>query len=95
MPVKLVSEGKESACSSGDLSSIPGSERSPGGGNGNPPQYSCLGNPTDRAAWPATVQEVAKQSEMTEQLSTMMINAAIGEALHLPRTKPGTMEPGS
>ena len=33
---------------SGDTGSIPGSERSPGGGNGNPPQYSCLGNPMSR-----------------------------------------------
>ena len=36
--------GKESACQAGDMSSIPGSERSPGKGNGNPLQYSCLGN---------------------------------------------------
>ena len=34
-----------------DLGSIPGLGRSPGGGNGNPPQYSCLGNPMDRGAW--------------------------------------------
>ena len=39
---------------------IPGSGRSPGGGHGNPLQYSCLGNPTDRGAWWATVHEVAK-----------------------------------
>ena len=36
---------------SGDTGSIPGSERSPGGGNGNPPQYSCLENPIERGAW--------------------------------------------
>ena len=41
----------------GDLSSIPGSERSPDEGNGNPLQYSCLGNPMDRGAWWATVRE--------------------------------------
>ena len=35
----------------GDMGSIPGSGRSPGEGNGNPPQYSCLENPTDREAW--------------------------------------------
>ena len=40
--------GKESACSAGDLGSIPGSGRSPGEGNGNPPQYSCLETPMDR-----------------------------------------------
>ena len=44
----------------GDLSSIPGSGRSPGGGNGNPLQYSCLGNPMDRGAWRGTVHAVIK-----------------------------------
>ena len=44
----------------GDLGSIPGSERSPGGGNGNLLQYSCLDNPMDRGAWWATVHGVAK-----------------------------------
>ena len=39
------SDGKESACSAGDLGSIPGLGRSPGGGHGNPLQYSCLENP--------------------------------------------------
>ena len=39
----------------GDVGLIPGSERSPGGGNGNPVQYSCLENPMDRRAWRATV----------------------------------------
>ena len=42
------SVGKESDCSSGDLGSIPESGRSPGEGNGNPLQYSCLENPMDR-----------------------------------------------
>ena len=43
----------------GDSGSIPGLGRSPGGGNGNLPQYSCLGNPMDRGTWWATVQGVA------------------------------------
>ena len=43
-----------------DLSLIPGSERSPGGGHGNPLQYSCLENPMDREVWWATVHRVAK-----------------------------------
>ena len=43
-----------------DVGSISGSGRSPGEGNGNPLQYSCLGNPTDRGAWQATVLQVAK-----------------------------------
>ena len=55
--------GKESTCHAGDAgdqSSIPGSGRSPGEGNGNSLQYSCLGNPTDRGAWQATVLGVTK-----------------------------------
>ena len=54
---------KESACNSGDTgdtSLIPGSGRSPGEGNGNPLQYSCLEKSMDRGAWWATVHEVAK-----------------------------------
>ena len=50
----------------GDVGSIPGSGRSPGGGNGNPLQYSCLGNPMDRAAWRVTVHEFTKsQTQLT------------------------------
>ena len=45
------SDDKESACNVRDLGSIPGSGRSPGEGNGNPLQYSCLENPMDREAW--------------------------------------------
>jgi len=45
------SDGKASACNVGDLDSIPGSGRSPGEGNGNPLQYSCLENSMDRGAW--------------------------------------------
>ena len=54
------SDGKESACNAGDPSLIPGSGRSSGEGNGNPLQYSCLGNPMDREASRATVHGVAK-----------------------------------
>ena len=43
--------GKESACNAGDLGSIPGLGRSPGGGHGNPLQYSCLENPMDGGAF--------------------------------------------
>ena len=53
-------EVKESACNAGDLGSIPGSGRSPGEGNANPLQYSCLENPMDRGAWWATVHGVAE-----------------------------------
>ena len=53
-------EVKASACNVGDLGSIPGSGRSPGEGNGNPLQYSCLENPMDGGAWWDTVHGVAK-----------------------------------
>ena len=54
------SVSKESACNAGDLGSIPGLGRPPGGGHGNPLQYSCLENPMDRGALWATVHGVAK-----------------------------------
>ena len=54
------SEVKASACSAGDLGSIPESGRSPEEGNGNPLPYSCLENPMDGGAWWATVHRVAK-----------------------------------
>ena len=59
------SDGKETACNGGNPSSIPGSGRSPGGGNGYPFPYSCLENPMDRGAWQATAHGVA-QSHTTE-----------------------------
>jgi len=49
----------------GDEGSIPGSGRPLGEGNGNPLQYSCMGNPMDRVAWWATVHRVGKESDMT------------------------------
>ena len=54
------SEVKNPAANAGDLGSIPGSGRSPGEGNGNPLQYSCLENPMDEGAWGATVHGVTK-----------------------------------
>ena len=54
------SEVKASAWNAGDPGSIPGSERSPGEGNGNPLQYSCLENPMEGGAWLATVHGVTK-----------------------------------
>ena len=49
----------------GNVGLIPGLGRSPGGGNGNPLQYSCLGSPTEGGSWRATVHGVEKESDMT------------------------------
>ena len=54
------SDGKESACNMGDMSSIPGSGRSPREGNGNLLQYSCLENSMDRGAWWTTVHGITE-----------------------------------
>ena len=53
----------------GDVGSISRSGRSPGEGNGNPLQYSCLENPMDRGAWWATVHGVSKELDTTEKLN--------------------------
>ena len=52
---------KNAPANTGDMGSIPGLGKSPGEGNGNPLQYSCLGNPMDRGAWWAIVHGVAKR----------------------------------
>jgi len=62
------SAGKKSACNAGDVGSISGSGKSLRKENGNPLQYSYLGNPMDRGAWQATIHGLA-ESDMTEQLS--------------------------
>ena len=60
---------KNLPANTGDTGSIPGLRRSPSEGNGNPLQYSCLGNFMVRGAWRATVHGVAKESDMTQQLN--------------------------
>ena len=60
---------KNSPAHAGDAGLIPGSGRFPGEGDGNPLQYSCLGNLTDRGAWQTTVHGVAKKSDTTKRLN--------------------------
>ena len=79
----LSSVGKESACTAGDLGSIPGSGRSFGERNGNLLQYSCLGNPMDRGVWLAIVRGVTgvRHNLATKPLSTTVFKAD-DEKLH-------------
>jgi len=67
-------DGKASAYNEGDPGSIPGSERSPGEGNGNPLQYSCLENPMDRGSWWATVHGVAKSRTRLSNFSLLLLH---------------------
>ena len=74
-------------CNAGDLGSIAGLGRSPGEGNGNPLQYSCLENPMDRGAWWATVHGGLKELDTTERLSPSLVGEteAPVKQRHLPK----------
>ena len=65
------SEVKVYACNAGDPGSIPGLGRSPGEGNGNPLQHSCLENPMDRGAWWATVHGVTKSQTQLNDFTSL------------------------
>ena len=67
--VRVVKNPSASVGDIKDESLIPGSERSPGGGHGNPPQYSCLENPIDRGAWRASPWG-HRESDTTERVHT-------------------------
>ena len=67
-------DGKEFACNTGDLGSILGLGKSPGEGNDNSLQYSCLENSTDRGAWQTTVHGVTKNHDMTDLLRLSLSN---------------------
>ena len=73
------SDGKASACSAGDLDSIPGSGISPGEGNGNPVQYSCLENPMDGGAWQAIVHEVKKSGTRLSDFTFFFLCGSAGK----------------
>ena len=69
---------KNALANTGDVGSIPGSGRFTEGGNGNPLQYSCLGNPRDRGAWQATVHGVGKsQIQLSNGTATITIQTQI------------------
>ena len=65
---------KNMPANAGDKSLIPGLGRSPGGGNGNPLRYSCLGNPMDREAWWATVHGSQKCQTQVSNKTTTKVN---------------------
>ena len=73
-------DGKASACNVGDLSLISGSGRSPGEGNGNPFQHSCLENPIVGGAWQSTVYGVTKSRT---QLNDLTITITITDSLDM------------
>ena len=67
-----------------DVGSIPGSGRSPGRGNGNPPQYSCMKNPMDRGALRAVVQRVAKsQTQLNSRTANVAHSNSSWGSLHI------------
>ena len=76
------SDGTESTCNVGDPGSIPGLERSPGEGNDNPLQYSCLENPMDRGAWWATVHGVAKSQTRLSDFTFFFLSNVLSEEHH-------------
>ena len=71
------SDGKKATCNGGDLGSIPGLERSPGGGYGNPLQYSCLENPHGPRCLVGYSPWGHKQSDTTERLCTEQHNITL------------------
>ena len=79
------SYGKASVCNAGNPGSIPGSGRSPGEGNGNPLQYSCLENPMDRGAWQATVLGVTKSQTRLSNFTLLMTQCTIQNVIFVFR----------
>ena len=78
-----------------DMGSVPGSGRPPGGGHGNPAQYSCLENPTDRGAWGATVHWVEKsQTRLSDEhlnltATSSRVTSQVSGYINSVETEPG------
>ena len=88
---KLIGNAKNPPDKAGDVGLIPAWGRSPGRGNGNPLQYSCLGNPMDRGAWWATTDRVTKSRTRLKLLSTLhaqLVTAGLPESRGGFREKP-------
>ena len=82
------SDGKETACDTGDPGSIPRLGRSSGEGNGNPLRYSRLENSMDRGAWQVTVCEVAKSwTQLATNITLLNENTQVQNTLHRGRHK--------
>ena len=77
------SDGKESPCNTGNPCSVPGWGRSPGEGNGNPLQYSCLENSMDRGTWQGTVHGITKSwTQLSDYHSLKLLQALWHWAIH-------------
>ena len=77
------SDGKASVYNAGDPGSSPGLGRSPGEGNGNPLQYSCLENPMDRGAWQATVYGIAKSQSRLSDFTSLCVERSLEVVLQV------------
>ena len=77
--------GKASVYNAGDPGLSPGLGRSPGEGNGNPLQYSCLENPMDRGAWLATVYGVTKSRAQLSDFNSLLYTLSVRAQTHLPK----------
>ena len=78
---------KNLPANAGDMGSIPGLGRSPGGGHGNPLQYSCLENPLDRGAWRATVHGVAESRTRLSDSTATNVFALLNFLLFFSKTQ--------
>ena len=84
---------KDPPANAGDTGSIPGSGRSPGEGNGNPLQYSCLGNPMDRSTWWVTVHGVTEELDTTWQLYNNQPNISVSHSVVPDSLRPHGLQP--